>query len=79
MLMLDTREPSSATSYVDGKILRQAVDGVGTINNPEKRMPCLLRCRKASPRPYRRDGPSVRVVILTCVSDKALISDTETN
>jgi enoyl-CoA hydratase/carnithine racemase len=74
--MLDI--PNKQTSYVDGKILQEIVDGVGiiTFNNPEKRNAMSLQMWEGFGEALTslRDDDSVRVVVLRGAGDKAFVS-----
>ena len=74
--MLDT--PNKQTSYADGKILQEIVDGVGivTFNNPEKRNAMSLEMWEGfgAALTELRDDPNVRVVVLKGAGDKAFVS-----
>ncbi len=74
--MLDI--PNKQTSYADGKILQEIVDGVGiiTFNNPEKRNAMSLQMWEGFGEALTslRDDDSVRVVVLRGAGDKAFVS-----
>ncbi len=74
--MLDI--PNKQTSYADGKILQEIVDGVGiiTFNNPEKRNAMSLQMWEGFREALTslRDDDSVRVVVLRGAGDKAFVS-----
>ena len=74
--MLDT--PNKQTSYADGKIMQEIVDGVGiiTFNNPEKRNAMSLQMWEGFGEALTslRDDDSVRVVVLKGAGDKAFVS-----
>ncbi len=74
--MLDT--PNKQKSYADGKILQEAIDGVGiiTFNNPEKRNAMSLQMWEGFGEALTelRDDPKVRVVVLKGAGDKAFVS-----
>jgi enoyl-CoA hydratase/carnithine racemase len=74
--MLDTA--SKQTSYADGKILQEIVDGVGivTFNNPDKRNAMSLQMWEGfgAALTALRDDDSVRVVVLKGAGDKAFVS-----
>src|SRR5579883_303103 len=74
--MLDTA--SKQTSYADGKILQEIVDGVGviTFNNPEKRNAMSLQMWEGfgAALTALRDDQSVRLVVLKGAGDKAFVS-----
>ena len=74
--MLDT--PSKQTSYADGKILQEIVEGVGiiTFNNPEKRNAMSLQMWQGFGEALTalRDDDGVRVVVLRGAGDKAFVS-----
>lgn len=79
--MLDVsnnNEKSSQKSYADGKILRDAADGVGviTFNNPAKRNAMSLDMWEGLGQALTelRDDPDVRVVVLVGAGDQAFVS-----
>jgi len=74
--MLDS--PNKQTSYADGKILQEIVDGVGiiTFNNPDKRNAMSLQMWEGfgAALAALRDDDSVRVVVLKGAGDQAFVS-----
>src|SRR5581483_4424025 len=74
--MLDT--PNKQTSYADGKIMQEIVDGVGiiTFNNPDKRNAMSLEMWEGFGEALTalRDDDAVRVVILRGAGGKAFVS-----
>src|SRR5581483_130349 len=75
--MLDT-SAANQTSFADGKILQNVMDGVGivTFNNPEKRNAMSIEMWEGFGRALTelRDDDAIRVVILRGAGDKAFMS-----